>query len=110
MDHPEIFTRRYKGLLGHYGLEGRRIQAAAPHENGDVEQAHHRFKQALDQALMLRGSRDFANRDEYVAFMRGVLKQRNAGRRDRFEEELQVLRSLPAGRLDTRQKLRARVG
>ena len=34
-------------------------------ENGDVEQSHHRFKQAVDQALMLRGSRDFASRGDY---------------------------------------------
>jgi hypothetical protein len=110
VDHPEHFTRRYQGLLGHYGLEGRRIQAATPHENGDVEQAHYRFKQALDQALMLRGSRDFASRDTYEGFMKGVIKHRNAGRRDRFAEELAVLRSLPARRLDTRRKLKVRVG
>ncbi len=28
------------------------------HENGDVEQSHYRFKDALDQALRVRGSRD----------------------------------------------------
>lgn len=110
VEHPELFTQRYRGLLDHYGLEGRRIQVASPHENGDVEQSHHRFKQALDQALMLRGSRDFASREEYAAFVDGVKKQRNAGRRERFEEELSVLRSLPSRRLDTRQKVRVRVG
>jgi transposase len=58
------FTRRYQSLLAHYGLIGRKIQAGKANENGDVEQSHHRFKQALDQALMLRGSRDFAGRQE----------------------------------------------
>ena len=37
MDHPETFTQRYTALLNHYRLEGRRIQAASPNENGDVE-------------------------------------------------------------------------
>ena len=35
-DHPEEFTQRYQSLLRHYGLEGRKIQARKPHENGDV--------------------------------------------------------------------------
>ena len=37
-------------------------------ENGDVEQSHRQFKRAVDQALMLRGSRDFASRER----LRGV--------------------------------------
>ena len=39
------------------------------HENGDVEQAHHRFKQAVDQALRVRGSRDFPDRAAYDRFL-----------------------------------------
>ena len=57
-DNPQEFTDRYESLLRHYGLEGRKIQAGKPHENGDIEQRHHRFKRAVDQSLMLRGSRD----------------------------------------------------
>jgi len=108
-DHPEEFTQRYQALMDHYGMEGRKIQAGKPHENGDVEQSHYRFKQAVDQALMLRGSRDFANRRAYWDFLRGEFKQRNAGRRDRLAEELAVLGSLPRLRLETRQKLTVRV-
>jgi hypothetical protein len=104
------FTLRYEGLLGHYGLEGRAIRAGEPHENGDVEQSHYRLKQAVDQALMLRGSRDFEDRASYASFIRGVMKERNTGRRERFEDELRVLRSLPAVRLETRRRLRVRVG
>ena len=87
--HPEEFTRRYAALLQHYGLEGRKIQRAEPNENGDVEQRHYRFKRALDQALMLRGSRDFERGDEYVAFLGKLFDQLNAGRGERLAEELQ---------------------
>jgi len=109
MDHPEEFTRRYQGLLGHYGLEGRKIQAGKAHENGDVEQRHYRFKQAVDQSLMLRGSRDFEDRAEYARFLGDLFAQLNAGRRDRLGEELNVLRSLPATRLLAERRVRARV-
>jgi Mu transposase, C-terminal domain len=96
--------------LNHYGLEGDKTQAASPNEIGDVEQRHYRFKKALDQALMLRGSRDFTSRDEYAAFMRKLFSQLNSGRRDRFAEELKVFRRLPERRLESCKRLRLRVG
>lgn len=106
VEHPEEFTRRYTALLKHYGLEGRKTQSNSPHENGDVEQRHHRFKRAVDQSLMLRGSRDFATRDEYAVFLRKLMDQLNAGRQARLAEELKVLRRLPERRLDTCKRLK----
>ena len=110
MDHPELFTRRYNALLDHYGLEGRRIQADSPHENGDVEQRHHRFKKAVEQALILRGSRDFPDRETYGQFLRHLLRQLNANRQERFKQELAVLQRLPRRRLDVCNRLRVKVG
>ena len=108
LDHPEAFTARYAALMRHYGLEGRKTNPSNPHENGDVEQRHHRFYRAVDQRLKLRGSRDFASRDEYEAFLRKILSQLNAGRRDKLDNELAVLHKLPARRLEdfTRQEVR----
>lgn len=51
--HPDEFTQRYQALLNHYGLIGRKTQAASPNENGDVEQRNHRFKRAVQQALFV---------------------------------------------------------
>ena len=104
------FTKRYEALLRHYGMEGRKIQPRKANENGDVEQRHYRFKVALDQALMLRGSRDFAARKAYEAFLHQLLNRLNASRRDRLTEELKHLRSLPNRRLDASKKLQVRVG
>jgi len=104
------FTKRYEALLCHYGMEGRKIQPRKANENGDVEQRHYRFKVALDQALMLRGSRDFAARKAYEAFLHQLFNRLNASRRDRLTEELKHLRSLPNRRLDASKKLQVRVG
>jgi hypothetical protein len=103
---PEVFTRRYMGLLEHYGLAAQKTRARAAHENGDVEQRHHRFKQAVDQALMLRGSRDFESRQAYEAFLAEIRGQLNAGRRKRLAQELAVMRRLPASRLRACKHLR----
>src|SRR3954453_22427032 len=105
----EMFTRRYQALLAHYGLEGQAIRPRQANENGDVEQSHHRFKQAVDQALMLRGSRDFASRGDYQAFLKRLMAGRNADRKERSHEEMAVLSPLPARRLEMARRIKARV-
>ena len=81
------------------------------HENGDVESCHRHFKEAVDQALMLRGSRDFASREEYAAFLRELLEQKNAGRRKRLDGRTAgCLQPLPPRRLESCKRLRVRVG
>ena len=109
-DNPQEFTDRYASLLRHYGLCGCKTQASSPNENGDVEQRHHRFKRALDQSLMLRGSRDFASREDYDLFLRDLFQQLNMGRSARFSEELPILRKLPLQRLDSCKRLKLSVG
>jgi hypothetical protein len=99
--NPEEFTKRYTALLDHYRLKPKRINPGEAHENGDVEQSHFRFKGAVDQELMLRGSRDFADREEYERFLRRIFNQRNAGRREWIEIEKKMLRPLPEKKLDS---------
>jgi transposase len=103
------FTQRYQALLAHYGLRGQKTQPGKAHENGDVEQSHHRYKRAVDQALLLRGSRDFANREEYEVFLQRLVEQRNGGRQARLAEEMAHLRALPERRLEALKVVRVRV-
>ena len=63
------FTRAYDGLLRHYRVGGQKIQAGQANENGDIEQRHYRLKQAAEQALLLRGSRDFPAVAAYQLFL-----------------------------------------
>jgi len=109
VEGPESFKQRYQALLRHYGLQGQAIQAGKGNENGDAEQSHHQFKRALDQALMLRGSRDFPGRDGYTAFLRQVFHQQNAGRVVRLAEERTQLRPLPSHRLEACKHQKVRV-
>jgi len=108
--HPDEFTRRYQDLLDHYDLKGCKTNPDSPHENGDVEQRHYRLKQAIDQALMLRNSRDFADRSEYEQFVGKLFKQLNAGRNKRFLQEQAVLQRLPKHRIEACKKSTTRVG
>ncbi len=109
MSNPAEFNRRYEALLKYYGVKPQRTNPSSPHENGDAEQSHHRFKRAVDQALLLRGSRDFAGRAEYAKFLRDLFAQRNAGRRERLTEELAAMRELPARRMESAKRERVKV-
>ena len=85
----------YAALLDHYGLRSTRINRGQSHENGVAEQAHYRLKDAIDQALILRGSRDFDTADDYANFVRQMVERRNRLVEGKLEQELLCLRSLP---------------
>jgi hypothetical protein len=104
-----LFQKSYQALLRYYGMEGQRIQTSQPNENGDIEQRHHRFKRALDQALLLRGSRDFGTQEEYRDFLGKLFEQLNSGRKQKLAEELEVLRPLPDRRYEGAKRVRVRV-
>ena len=108
--NPEEFTKRYRDLLHYYGLKGEKIQAGEAHENGDIEQRHYRFKRAVNQAILLRGSRDFSSRSNYATFLKELFCQLNTGRRDRFTEEVKLLSRLPDRKIDDCKRERLRVG
>jgi hypothetical protein len=98
----EVATRMqpdYAALLAELGMEARVTHVDSPDENGDVEAANGALKRALEQELLLRGSRDFSGIEAYEGFLYDVLRRRNAGRRERLAEELAVMRpvsQLPA--------------
>jgi Mu transposase-like protein len=109
MTDEKEFTSRYQALLRHYRMEGQKIQAGKANENGDVEQRHYRLKRAIDQALMLRDSRDFATVADYKQFLRLLLAQLNSGRRERLKQEMQYLKVLPQRRLESTKRVKVKV-
>jgi len=102
-------TTRYQALMAHYGMRPTTNNVGEAHENGDVEQAHYRFKQAVDQALRVRGTRDFATRSAYVRFLDDLVRNRNLTRHDRWAIEQPALRPLPTTRLAPGRELRVSV-
>ncbi len=109
MSGRKAFTDRSQALLDHYGMHPTTNTPGEAHENGDVEQAHYRFKQAVDQALRVRGSRDFTERSDYAQFLHEVVWQRNRTRQARWETEQAALRPLPVTPLAPCRELRLTV-
>jgi len=92
------FTVRYTALLDHYGMAGTRNNRGVSHENGSVESSHRYLKEAIEQALLLRGHRDFEDRLAYEGFVREAVMRRNRRNAAAFRIEREQLQDLPARR------------
>jgi len=97
-DARDDLTQRYAALMDHYGMTATRNNRGVAHENGSVESAHGHLKKALEDALLLRGSRDFPDLDAYRAFVDAVVGRRNANLAKPVGLEKAALAPLPKGR------------
>jgi hypothetical protein len=68
------------------------------HENGSIESQHGHLKKAIEDALLLRGSRNFEDLAAYRRFVDEVVGRRNARNRKRIEIERAALKPLPERR------------
>ena len=94
----EDLTRRYETLMQHYGMTPSRNNPGLAHENGAIESAHGHLKKAIEDALLLRGSRDFEDLASYRRFVDEIVGRRNAHNRKRIEVERETLKPLPKRR------------
>ena len=109
--HPKrTLNTRYTSLLAHYGLQARTINVGCPHENGTVEAQHGHLRRRLDQALLLRGPRDFERDAAYHQFVHTQVHQANGNRREKVAQEQQTLRPLPPRPLPDYEEEMHRVG
>lgn len=109
MGNDRVFTKRWLEFLDHYKVEPSRNNPGVCHENGSIEKSHHLFKNAVDQHLMLRQSRDFKTLQDYQTFLAKIKAKRNFARRDKIKEELETLRDLPEKPFNEAVFLRVRV-
>jgi transposase InsO family protein len=97
-DARQDLTRRYDALCAHYGMEPSRNNTGVAHENGSIESPNGHLKDALRDALLLRGSNEFADLPAYRGFIDELVGRRNARFTPRIEIERTVLQDLPVQR------------
>lgn len=102
-------TGQYEQLCTHYGMEPTRNNKGISHENGAIESSHRHLKNRLAQALLLRGSREFAILEEYRSFVREVIDRHNRRIHKCYLEELAHLAPLPERRTTDYTEERMRV-
>jgi len=97
-DAKQDLTRRYEALCAHYGMLPTRNNPGLAHENGSIESPHGHLKQTIEDALLLRGARDFDDLDAYRRFVDEIVGRRNARNGKRLDLERSALQPLPARR------------
>ena len=100
---------RYETLCCDLGGEPTRNNRGIAHENGAIESRHGHLKVRLDQALLLRGSRDFDDVDAWRQFIAQIVARHDARHRDRVELERPCLKPLPIRRSCDYDEARVRV-
>jgi hypothetical protein len=103
------FNEEYEALMRHFGMTPRTIAVGESHQNGDVEASNGAFKRALEQALLVRGQRDFASVEEYQRFLDELARKRNRSRGARVEVELKAMRPLAVSKLTEFNEERVKV-
>jgi len=97
--HKRPFNADYLAMMRHFGMTPRTTAVGAKEQNGDVEAGNGACKRRLEQALLVRGSRDFESIEAWQTFVDGVSRKANAGRGTRVAEDLAAMRELCVAKL-----------
>ena len=98
-DGERSFNVEYLALMEHFGMTPRTTAVGAKEQNGDVESANGAFKRRLEQALLVRGSRDFESVEAWQEFIDRVSRKANGNRGKRVAEDLAAMRELDVAKL-----------
>jgi hypothetical protein len=93
------FNEEYLALMRHFGMKPRTTGVGKKEQNGDVEASNGALKRALEQALLLRGSRNFESVEAWQAFVDDVTRKGNRARGRRVAEDLDAMRELHVSKL-----------
>lgn len=93
------FNEEYLAIMRHFGMKPRTTEVGAKEQNGDVEASNGALKRGLEQALLLRGSRDFDTADAWQSFVDEVVRKSNRARGRRVAEDIEAMRELNVAKL-----------
>ena len=102
-------TDRFDALCQHYGMTPTRNNRGVAHENGSIEGPNGHLKRAIEDALVMRGSRNFEDLPAYRRFIDEIVGRINARNAKRIDAERACLRPLPARRTTDYEEVTLRV-
>ncbi|MBF0202302.1 MAG: IS21 family transposase, partial [Desulfamplus sp.] len=105
----EDLTCRYEDLCTHYGMTPTRNNKGVAHENGAIEGPHGHLKRAIEDALLMRGTRDFDDLAAYRRFIDEIVSRRNARSAKRIDVERAECKPLPNRRTADYEEITVRV-
>jgi transposase InsO family protein len=93
------FNEEYLGIMRHFGMKPRTTEVGAKEQNGDVEAANGALKRGLEQALLLRGSREFPSVEAWQSFIDDIVRKGNRTRGRRVAEDIEAMHELHVAKL-----------
>lgn len=93
------FNEEYLSLMQHFGMKPRTTEVGQKEQNGDAEAQNGALKRRLEQALLLRGNRDFASVEQWQEFIDEVARKANGTRGSRLTQELGAMSELQVCKL-----------
>lgn len=102
-------TDRVDALCRHYGMTPTRNNKGVAHENGSIESPNGHLKRAIEDALVMRSSRDFEDLTAYRRFIDEIVGRINARNAKRVDVERASLKPLPARRTTDYEEVTLRV-
>lgn len=109
LEGKRAFNAEYLAIMRHFGMTPRTTEVGQKQQNGDVEACNGAMKRALEQALLVRGSRDFESQTAWQTFIDDLNRKTNARRERRVGEELAAMRELNVAKLREFTEEEARV-
>lgn len=109
VDAKEDLTRRYAELCVHYRMTPTRNNKGIAHENGSIESSHGHLKNAIRDAVLMRGTSDFDDLETYRGFVDEIVSRRNARYGKRIDAERAALQQLPGSRTSDFEEVVVRV-
>ena len=94
-DAKADLTHRYEELCAHYSMTPTRNNKGVAHEYGSIESSQGHLKNAVRDALLMRGTRDFGDLVSYRAFIDEIVSRRNVAHGKRIDTERPHLQALP---------------
>src|SRR5712671_5106486 len=94
-DAQQDLTTRYEAFCAYYGMTPTRNNPGVSHENGSIESSHGHLKSKLEDALLLRASRDFETLPAWRGFVDEIVGRGNARNAKRIDQERMALKKLP---------------
>ena len=93
------FNHEYVAIMRHFGMKPRTTEVGAKEQNGDVEASNGALKRALEQALLVRSSRDFASLADWQSFIDDVNRKGNKAKSAKVTEDISAMRELNVAKL-----------
>lgn len=104
------FNQAYVDFVTHHGMKPRTIGVKKPNQNGDVEAGNGALIRAIEQQLLLRGSRDFADMAMYQEFIDcEVVAKMNEDKAAKLARELDAMEPVVAAWAPVWKRIDARV-